>query len=996
MKKLYMIALLAACMLGLSAQAQSVPRPKTFTGMPDHLGQYVLVSAYNTNNYSHRTGWDGAVYFGNDAEYEFTAESQTDGTWTFYVVKGEDKYYMHMPDGTGNLNSSDHESQNIRTEPAYWHIEAGDFDGFVKLKPGEGNSEASQPYFLHLNAGGEYFVISEPVNGGGWYPDYAGGALENPDPDGYEEYLSDETGRYILKDHTSENWAFIAKSDFPLFQLVNNAYKALVELEASADNFTEYATGFNATLNAALAQYYEGYIYETEAQTIIDMINAKNDLFNLLLEANDYDADAALKNAIAVAQSAFDNQTATDVVNQAVEDLRTAIADFNKGTGDFTSLIINPSFEDLSSQGGVETRGIQGAPKGWNVFINGTQVTTAAEVQAAGIQNWHGINSDCDGDKDGMYGFGIWTAGVPEYEISQTVEGLDCGTYTVTASVMVGSNGNGSRRTTQRIFGNFNTAYFGHQYDYDESLLETSEVRSYADLDELYTDRTLQRMSVRAYVYDGKLTFGLRTDGNYKAALRETGNGSGGDGWFKLDDFHIQKEGYIASEAAEVANTLLAMFKNYQDRYMYNGLTSKIQTLAGKYSNVTAETPQADINAMILALNEEMPLIADVQSSIAAYEKLLNAIDDGYVKLDDYAFNKGADEYEEMLETAFAGYQNGDYTDEQIEALIDALDAKLDEVIKAGVATGTYVNVIKNPSFEDLTNQDTPGGVSKTPPVGWTLKLNGTVVTASSEYAATGANLNWCSINGGDAINAIDELGNEWTTQYTDGTHLFGIWAANMPEVELSQTIEGLPAGTYILSCDMVVPNDWSGYSVTTQRIFANHYIQMFSNAGHYSELNETEDMKIARGKDGYAPESTVKCMNYAGWQSNEATDYNDNATDVGSTLCPYPMSLTFGVGEDGIAYIGFRTNNIAADGTVNKRTADGWFKLDNFKLYYESTDIPTAITSTEVSGKGAQIVSRQYFTADGREVAQPQRGITIVKNTMSDGSVKAAKIINK
>ena len=138
-----------------------------------------------------------------------------------------------------------------------------------------------------------------------------------------------------------------------------------------------------------------------------------------------------------------------------------------------------------------------------------------------------------------MIDLGIWNSGIPTVEISQTIEGLENGTYTVSAGLMVGANGNGSRRTTQRIFGNLNSAYFGNDFEYDHSLLDASEVYSFAGLTEPVTDQELQPISVRAYVYDGTLTFGFRTDGNIAAALRDASNSAGGDGWFKIDNFRL-------------------------------------------------------------------------------------------------------------------------------------------------------------------------------------------------------------------------------------------------------------------------------------------------------------------------------------------------------------------------------------------------------------------------------------------------------------------------
>jgi hypothetical protein len=60
----------------------------------------------------------------------------------------------------------------------------------------------------------------------------------------------------------------------------------------------------------------------------------------------------------------------------------------------------------------------------------------------------------------------------------------------------------------------------------------------------------------------------------------------------------------------------------------------------------------------------------------------------------------------------------------------------------------------------------------------------------------------------------------------------------------------------------------------------------------------------------------------------------------------------------------------------------------------FVSSDIPTAISQLNAEGQATDVVARRYFTADGCEVAQPQRGITIVKSVMSDGSVKSVKIL--
>ena len=228
--------------------------------------------------------------------------------------------------------------------------------------------------------------------------------------------------------------------------------------------------------------------------------------------------------------------------------------------------------------------------------------------------------------------------------------------------------------------------------------------------------------------------------------------------------------------------------------------------------------------------------------------------------------------------------------------------------------------------------------------------------------------------------------------QYTEGDHLWGIWAGNVPDVELSQTIKGLPAGTYTLTCDMVVQWNWGGQCLTTQRIFANNYIQMFGAEDTYEFFTEdTEDMIRAKKCDEEFPEAEVKHMNYAGHYQSERE---------GLTNCPRPMSLTFGLQEGEDLKLGFRTNNVDVEqNTAHPYDSAGWFKLDNFQLLYVSADVPAGAEATSVKDieSSSSIVGRKYFNVSGAEVSQPVRGgVTIIKNMMSDGSVKTTKVLQK
>ena len=317
-------------------------------------------------------------------------------------------------------------------------------------------------------------------------------------------------------------------------------------------------------------------------------------------------------------------------------------------------------------------------------------------------------------------------------------------------------------------------------------------------------------------------------------------------------------------------------------------------------------------------------------------------------------------------------YAYGKANEEEIAAMIKRLDDGFQELKLSGVAVGIYVTeLMKNPGFEDLSAQggvDTGGSVN--PPAGWDLFIDG-------EQQTSAPPLGWCGINGGDDISSagiVDDEGNPVTKQYVEGTHLWGIWNGSIPNVELSQTLTGLPNGTYVLSANVMVQYQWAGNCLTTQRIFANDCVQMFGTEEEHA-VNLTEDAHAAN-KNGH--------LTYAGYTCTADDPYTNTLR---------PMEVRFYV-TDGTAKVGFRTNNINPDGSADTSTGHGWFKLDNFQLFYESEDIPEGIET--ISEGNGSIVGQRFFSTDGRQQRSLRRGVNIVETRMSDGTVKTKKVVVK
>lgn len=44
----------------------------------------------------------------------------------------------------------------------------------------------------------------------------------------------------------------------------------------------------------------------------------------------------------------------------------------------------------------------------------------------------------------------------------------------------------------------------------------------------------------------------------------------------------------------------------------------------------------------------------------------------------------------------------------------------------------------------------------------------------------------------------------------------------------------------------------------------------------------------------------------------------------------------------------------------------------------------------------GQPIVGQEYYTLDGQRIAQPHKGVVIVKNRLANGTVKVGKILVK
>ena len=77
--------------------------------------------------------------------------------------------------------------------------------------------------------------------------------------------------------------------------------------------------------------------------------------------------------------------------------------------------------------------------------------------------------------------------------------------------------------------------------------------------------------------------------------------------------------------------------------------------------------------------------------------------------------------------------------------------------------------------------------------------------------------------------------------------------------------------------------------------------------------------------------------------------------------------------------------------------TSEGYTALEVYlnSLMGEKINITTTAIKT-INVQSSQVVSRQYFTADGRLVSRLQHGLTIIRETLADGTTRTIKVMSR
>ena len=611
---------------------------------------------------------------------------------------------------------------------------------------------------------------------------------------------------------------------------------------------------------------------------------------------------------------------------------------------DVTNLLTNPSFE-------------MGNLTGW------TWSGTSGYA-------WLGPNADGDATKNGNYVCGIWNGSIGDAECAQSLSGLPNGYYKVTGLVTVSA----ARLTNQRLFAisavkttsQLYGAYPHPAYSASNmTILGNTETFTYGGYSESTAENgPFKKLSVVSHVTDGNLKIGIRVSGKSNAFGYDFSYTTKGDaGFFKFDNFTLTEVSNVANLDNITLNTgtLDVTFSPSTTTYSATlpvGTTSVKPTAFPSIEGTTVTGTGA----------------VDVSSGSGQSVISVTSLDGTVTK--NYTINY----------TVLSLSNDANLLD--ISTNIGTLSPEFDPnttIYKILVPVGTTsvsVSTIKSDSKSSVSGGGTitlvngkatanivvtaENGTKKT----YTLNVDQDYIVNAGFESGDFTGWNWTGTNG-YAWVGIGADADETKT----GINIAGTWNGTFGDVQLSQTITGLPNAIYKVTADLMGSSNNTTSRLTTQRLFANNKSMLFGSESNYS----AENLAILAANEAYT---------FGG--------YSETVSDRG----PFKTLTVFVPVTDGSLTLGIRTNGKSSTlgYTFPNLTAGdghGWFKVDNFTMTYYGPNTATSVKTTEnnvsyrLMNKELQVFGTQaysVFNLQGIKVVQISNNADGVKVKLTNG----------
>jgi len=353
--------------------------------------------------------------------------------------------------------------------------------------------------------------------------------------------------------------------------------------------------------------------------------------------------------------------------------------------------------------------------------------------------------------------------------------------------------------------------------------------------------------------------------------------------WFGCDNFKLYYCGPVDNPGLLALSSTYATAKQYYEEYDYSYIYSEAtyNTLGAELENADAVMAEADSEACTAEAQTLNALIATIQSEIAAYSKLSALVEKVTADITNYEnITELSDQLADMKDEYAAAYEDKTATVEQIESWVEGYDAFILEGVKAAMPNATEENPVevtilgKNMNYAENSLTE-----------GWTV-TTGTVANQG-------------------AYKVTYNVGEVWSNTFS-----------------CMQTIEGLPAGKYILKAEAF-------YRTGNNDVAYNDYISGTDQILTYMVLGSAKALVVNQAAG--AIEATAAPYNgyvEAGegtgiWVPNsmESASYAFRTSDV------YECELSGYLAEDGALTFGFRNDELTE--------ANAWSVWSNVRLFY-------------------------------------------------------------
>lgn len=452
----------------------------------------------------------------------------------------------------------------------------------------------------------------------------------------------------------------------------------------------------------------------------------------------------------------------------------------------------------------------------------------------------------------------------------------------------------------------------------------------------------------------------------------------GGNDWICWDDFDLIYLGYEDPTANAYLIDLAIEELNGMDltKPMGKSVKTEVDNAISAANNAKGS---GDGAAMFDALSDLYDMKAKIEASQALFAELTQLVEDVMAALDDSENQEAINDAGTVAYEIQQGMDNFAYEDTDIPALKLRLQKVLTALYLPGnmaqASDANPIDVTKVIISADYGNEDL-----------MEYDDNGELISLGNSTKG------W----EGDAGN----IGNEDQDGVNQRTaYAYEFWDKTF---EHYQTLYGMPAGIYEVEVTAYNRYGTNGEDVQAYRNGTQNTAYLFAETGDQLNTIALPFLAVCVGADavGIAGEVTVM-LDAEGNETSDESQAVETFYRPGSLVSAkeyfapeyygalFLNKVVAKVGDDGLLKIGIKK-------TENQ--SNGWCVMDDWKLTYYGTGSakqPTGdLWSQGIEETVKSTLSKvEFFTLDGRKATAAQKGVMIVRQTMSDGKVIVRKV---